>query len=57
LLGSDLREDCASLPALRPYLPEYGAAPQAALLEDSDKTSFSKMKHRFIFEEEEQRNE
>jgi hypothetical protein len=52
-----LRGDSASLPALRPYLPEYGAAPQAALLEDSDKTSFSKMKHRFIFEEEEQRNE
>jgi hypothetical protein len=50
-------KDCASLPARRPYLPEYGAAPQAALLEDSGETSFSKLKRCFNFEEEEQRNE
>jgi hypothetical protein len=55
--GSDLSGACAPLPALRPYLPEYGAAPQAALLEDSGKTSFSKLKRCFNFEEEEQRNE
>jgi hypothetical protein len=38
-------------------LPEYGAAPQAALLENSGKTCVSKLKHSFNFEEEEQRNE
>jgi hypothetical protein len=43
-------KDRAPLPALCPYLPEYCAVPQAALLGDSGKTSFSKMKHRFIFE-------
>jgi hypothetical protein len=41
----------------RPYLSEYGAAPLAALLEDSGKTSFSKLKRCFNFEEEEQQNE
>ena len=49
-------KDRASLPALRPYLPEYGAAPHTALLEDSGETSFSKLKRCFNFEEEEQRN-
>jgi hypothetical protein len=34
--------DHAPLPARRPNLPEYGAALQAALLDDSGKTSFSK---------------
>ncbi len=43
--------------SLRPYLPEYGVMPPTALLEDSGKTSFSKWKRRFHFEEEEQRNE
>ena len=51
-LGSDLRRI-----ALRPYSPESGTAPQAALLEHSGETSFSKLKHCFNFEEEEQRNE
>jgi hypothetical protein len=49
-------KDCTSLPA-RPYLPEYGVMPLAALLEDSGKTSSSKLKRCFNFEEEEQRNE
>jgi hypothetical protein len=35
---------------MSPYLPEYGAAPQAALLEDSGKPSSSKMKQSFVFE-------
>ena len=52
-----VENDRTPLPALRPYLPEYGAAPLAALLEDSGKTSFSKLKRRFNFEEEVQRNE
>jgi hypothetical protein len=30
-------------------LPEYGAAPQAALLEDPAKRPSQKMKHSFIF--------
>jgi hypothetical protein len=52
-----LRKDDAALSALRPYLPEYGTAPHAALFDDSGKTSFSKLKRCFNFEEEEQRNE
>jgi hypothetical protein len=50
----ELRRDCAPQ---RPHLPEYGVMPLTALLEASGKTSFSKLKRCFNFEEEEQRNE
>jgi hypothetical protein len=50
-------KDYASLPALRPYSPEWRVSAQAQIPADSGKTSFSKWKQRFHFEEEEQRNE
>jgi hypothetical protein len=42
-------KDYAPLPALRPYSPESGAAPQAVLLEHSGETSFSKLKQALQF--------